>query len=148
MRRSPAAFLLFNPLQGCGVRVVLGQPPAAAAPWSAQPLCHAEPHPPTRGCARAAENAVGPGRALVGCEHVSVPPAWYQFFFFCLLSPRPALPLTCPPPASLRICFCCKAEDKVHRRLSLAHPVFSFASDKAQRALPAAQVGGRRVVRV
>ncbi|PSC74866.1 cyclopropane-fatty-acyl-phospholipid synthase [Micractinium conductrix] len=34
------------------------------------------------------------------------------------------------------------AEDKVHRRLSLAHPVFSFASDKAQRALPAAQGEG------
>ncbi|KAL4447595.1 hypothetical protein ABPG75_004814 [Micractinium tetrahymenae] len=34
------------------------------------------------------------------------------------------------------------AEDKVCRRLSLAHPVFSFASDKAQRALPAAQGQG------
>lgn len=32
------------------------------------------------------------------------------------------------------------AEDKTCRRLSLAHPVFSFASDAAQRALPAAQV--------
>lgn len=33
------------------------------------------------------------------------------------------------------------AEDKTFRRLTLSHPVFSFASDAAQRALPAAQVG-------
>ena len=31
------------------------------------------------------------------------------------------------------------AADKTHRRLTLSHPVFSFASDAAQRALPAAQ---------
>ncbi|PRW60674.1 cyclopropane-fatty-acyl-phospholipid synthase [Chlorella sorokiniana] len=34
------------------------------------------------------------------------------------------------------------AEDKTFRRLSLAHPVFSFASDAAQRALPEAQGQG------
>ncbi|EFN59627.1 hypothetical protein CHLNCDRAFT_29187, partial [Chlorella variabilis] len=35
------------------------------------------------------------------------------------------------------------AADKVHRRLTLAHPVFSFASDQAQRRLPAAQARRR-----
>lgn len=34
------------------------------------------------------------------------------------------------------------AKDKTFRRLTLSHPVFSFASDAAQRALPAAQARG------
>ena len=43
----------------------------------------------------------------------------------------------------LQLYYCissCTAEGKVYRRLTLSHPVFSFASDKAQRRLPAAQV--------
>lgn len=59
--------------QGRGVRVLLGQPAAAAAPRRPQPVCHPEPHPPSRRCACMQCTAVLPiiacAVALPGLPH-------------------------------------------------------------------------------
>ena len=109
--------------QGRGVRVLLGQPPAAAASRRPQPLCHPESHPAAGRCAP--RHLLPWGLRLLGQDTLC-----RMQCCLCL-------------DDELQLYYCissCTAEGKVYRRLTLSHPVFSFASDKAQRRLPAAQV--------